>query len=82
MTNEWNQLILTKKSMKVINEQYIKDKCFIKIYKSKDSKYYLIMTKNSKKENYENKKHIVSLDPGVRTFQTCYDPSGFIIEVE
>ena len=80
ITNDWNQLILTKKSMKVINEQYIKDKCFIKIYKSKDSKYYLIMTKNSKKEKYENKKHIVSLDPGVRTFQTCYDPSGFIIE--
>ena len=80
ITNNWCQLSLTKKSMKVINEQYTKDKCFIKIYKSKDSKYYLIMTKNNKKETYENKRHIVSLDPGVRTFQTCYDPSGLIVE--
>ena len=80
ITNTWCQLLLTKKSMKVINEQYTKDKCFIKIYKSKDSKYYLIMTKNNKKETYENKRHIVSLDPGVRTFQTCYDPSGLIVE--
>jgi len=80
ITNNWCQLSLTKKSMKVINEQYTKDKCFIKIYKSKDNKYYLIMTKNNKKETYENKRHIVSLDPGVRTFQTCYDPSGLIVE--
>jgi transposase len=80
ITNTWCQLLLTKKSMKVINDQYIKDKCFFKIYKSKDSKYYLIMTKNIEKETFENKSHIISLDPGVRTFQTCYDPSGIILE--
>jgi len=80
ITNTWCQLLLTPKSMKVINEQYTKDKCFFKIYKSKDSKYYLIMTKNIQKETFANKSHIVSLDPGVRTFQTCYDPSGFILE--
>lgn len=80
ITNNWCQLSLTKKSMKIINEQYTKDKCFFKISKSKDSKYYLIMTKNTKKEKFENKKHIISLDPGVRTFQTCYDPSGIILE--
>jgi len=80
ITNTWCQLLLTKKSMKVINEQYTKDKCFFKIYKSKDSKYYLIMTKNIQKETFENKSHIISLDPGVRTFQTCYDPSGIILE--
>ena len=79
-TNTWCQLLLTKKSMKVINAQYTKDKCFFKIYKSKDGKYYLIMTKNIKKETFENKSHIISLDPGVRTFQTCYDPSGIILE--
>jgi len=80
ITNTWCQLLLTKKNMKIINEQYTKDKCFFKIYKSKDSKYYLIMTKNMQKETFENKSHIISLDPGVRTFQTCYDPSGIIIE--
>ena len=80
ITNTWCQLLLTTKSMKVINEQYTKDKCFFKIYKSKDSKYYLIMTKNIHKETFENKSHIISLDPGVRTFQTCYDPSGIILE--
>ena len=79
-TNNWCKLSLSKRSMKIINEQYTKDKCFFKICKSKNSKYYLIMTKNSQKEKYENKKDIISLDPGVRTFQTCYDPSGLIIE--
>jgi transposase len=79
-TNNWCQLSLSKRSMTIINEQYTKDKCFFKICKSKNSKYYLIMTKNTQKEIYENKKNIISLDPGVRTFQTCYDPSGLIIE--
>ena len=79
-TNNWCKLSLSKKSITIINEQYTKDKCFFKICKSKNSKYYLIMTKNSQKEKYENKKNIISLDPGVRTFQTCYDPTGIIIE--
>lgn len=79
-TNNWCKLSLSKRSITIINEQYTKDKCFFKICKSKNSKYYLIMTKNSQKEKYENKKNIISLDPGVRTFQTCYDPTGIIIE--
>ena len=79
-TNNWCKLSLSKRSITIINEQYTKDKCFFKICKSKNSKYYLIMTKNSQKEKYVNKKNIISLDPGVRTFQTCYDPTGIIIE--
>ena len=79
-TNNWCKLSLSKRSITIINDQYTKDKCFFKICKSKNSKYYLIMTKNSQKEKYENKKNIISLDPGVRTFQTCYDPTGIIIE--
>ena len=50
------------------------------IYKDKCNRVYLILTKNVKKEIYKNRKEIISLDPGVRTFQTCYDPSGIIIE--
>lgn len=39
--------------------------------------YYIVYTFNKKIEPVvENKRHIVSLDPGIRTFQTGYSPSG------
>ena len=78
------ELLLSKKSLNHINEHYKNDKSNIKIYKTKTNKYYLILTRNvinDKKENIQSeRKSIVSLDPGIRTFQTCYDPTGMIIE--
>ena len=44
-----------------------------KISKDKTGKYFLIMPKIiDKEEDIANRKPIISLDPGVRTFQTGY----------
>lgn len=51
------------------------------IIKKENNKWYIIFIK-SKKVKYEKPKYnIVSLDPGVRTFQTFYSPSGICGEL-
>jgi putative transposase len=44
--------------------------------------YYLVLLVDNKKMYPEKTPHnIVSLDPGVRTFQTCYSPSGVALKI-
>lgn len=76
------ELILNTRAIKQINKDYKKDESNFKIYKTKTNKYYLILTKNviNDVQNTSTRKSIISLDPGLRTFQTCYDPTGIIIE--
>ncbi len=47
-----------------------------KIIKEKPDKYYIILTTTRKKVQKTDRKKVVSLDPGVRTFQTFYDTEG------
>ena len=77
------ELITSEKTLTEINNLFKTDESNIKIYKTKTDKYYLILTKNIINDgvNKNNtKKDFISLDPGIRSFQTCYDPSGIIIE--
>lgn len=53
--------------------------CAFDIFKDSDGTYYLIIPFYENKTHIDNDK-IISLDPGVRTFQTGYDPEGKIIE--
>jgi len=74
------KLALKQSDLKLINDKFKNDEFNIRLYRTKAHKYYLILTRNIVKEINDNRNNIVSLDPGVRTFQTCYDPSGLIIE--
>ena len=82
------QAIYGKKSIPLINlskrnYQIIKklELATFKISKDKTDKYFLIMPKIiDKREDIQNRKSIISLDPGVRTFHTGYDPTGLILE--
>jgi len=47
-----------------------------KIIKETKSKYYLCITLERKKKSIKPRYNIVSLDPGIRTFQTYYNPDG------
>ena len=49
-----------------------------KILRDNNQRYYLCLTLDKKTPLPVDKKHVVSLDPGLRTFQTTYDPSGTI----
>lgn len=78
-------LRITEKSLSEIYTLFKDDESNIKICKTKTDKYYLILTRNviNDVETTNNnivKKDFISLDPGIRTFQTCYDPTGIIIE--
>ncbi len=46
----------------------------------KGGKWYLLLLVEQESSPILSKKEIISLDPGIRTFQTCYDPSGNILE--
>jgi len=67
----------TRKRMKKWITKNIKNiECDCKIIRYKPNQYYLLLTK---KQTFKIKKanfNIVSLDPGVRTFQTFYSPDG------
>lgn len=42
--------------------------------------YYLIVNTTIKEKKEKKQKHkIISIDPGVKTFATCYDPDGEIV---
>ena len=61
-----------------------------RIIKTETGEYYICLPRLLKvKSDYENQitrpskiseESIVSIDPGVRTFLTCYDPNGCVIE--
>lgn len=64
-----------KRYLDYIDHTFEKDCLIIQDYEN----YYLIIPKERKnKEKVEAKKGIVSLDPGVRAFQTFYSPDGYI----
>ena len=56
------------------NIEEIESDC--KIIRYKPSQYYLLLTINKKIETNNAPLKSVSLDPGVRTFQTIYSPDG------
>ena len=47
-----------------------------KIMRKRSNRYYLCLTLEKNKTKHETTSNIVSLDPGVRTFQTYYSPNG------
>lgn len=47
-----------------------------KILTEKPGRYYFLFTLEKQKEKFEPEFEVVSLDPGVRTFQTFYSPEG------
>ena len=69
---------LSKKNYEIIKKLEL---ATFKMSKDKTDKYFLIMPKIiDKREDIQNRKPIISLDPGVRTFHTGYDPTGLILE--
>ena len=71
-------ITLSKRNYKIIKKLEIST---FKISKNKTGKYFLIMPKTiDKREDIANRRPIISLDPGVRTFHTGYDPTGLILE--
>ena len=40
--------------------------------------YFILFSKEKKNENIEQKNQIISLDPGIRTFQSFYTPEGIV----
>jgi transposase len=53
---------------------------FFQISKNKINKYYIHILIPSDHKIEQTKNKIISIDPGVRTFATGYDPSGTVIE--
>jgi putative transposase len=71
-------ITLSKRNYQIIKKLELST---FKISKDKTGKYFLIIPKTiDKREDIQNRKPIISLDPGVRTFHTGYDPTGLILE--
>jgi len=51
----------------------------IKIIKTITNKYYLCVPYD-KEVSTNTRENVISIDPGVRTFLTCYDPEGKVVE--
>jgi IS605 OrfB family transposase len=68
---EWNYF--KRKQNKRILESEMKTQSKLQI--TPTGKYYLLLTIKEKKKEYKNmnKQNVVSIDPGIRTFYTCYD---------
>jgi transposase len=67
-------------SSEVIPERLYADSRMIK---TRDNKYFLclVLPIEIKSEEEKPKERILSIDPGVRTFLTGYDPSGYVYEI-
>lgn len=50
------------------------------ISRNSNGHYYVHISYTPKSKKYETANGIVSLDPGVRTFQTCFDTDGNVLE--
>ncbi len=67
----------TRKRMnKWIDKNIHNIECDCKIIRYKPNQYYLLLTKEKKHEIKKATFNTVSLDPGIRTFQTFYSPDG------
>ena len=82
--NLFPSLLKNNKKLKV-KKRYKKYENYISSSDSillKDGKnYYLLFTKEKKKENIiEQKNDIISLDPGIKKFQSFYDTNGYVGE--
>lgn len=52
-----------------------------RLKRTKLGEYYLCIPRNvNVSENQTDKSRILSIDPGVRTFLTCFDPQGRVLE--
>jgi len=51
-----------------------------RLKRTKLGQYFLSLPTKTQKPSISPDSNIVSIDPGVRTFLTCYDPNGNIIE--
>lgn len=70
-----NSFKLTNKTKRWINKKNIIMNGEVTILKENDN-YYICCTFDTKTEEIKKRHHIVSLDPGIRTFQTFYSPDG------
>lgn len=62
----------TRKQLNILESE---EQCQMKIQITPTNKYYLIVPIKKEKEKVEKNRGVVSIDPGVKTFYTCYDHS-------
>ena len=72
------KLRIRNKTKKWIKENMKSIDCNCKIQKMYPNKYYLIVSQKKQKQKQNQKHNVVSLDPGMRTFQTFYSPDGIV----
>ena len=61
---------------KWLNKHINKIECNCKIIRYSPDQYYLLLSIKKEEKYTEAPLNVVSLDPGVRTFQTFYSPDG------
>ena len=73
LLKEDSKLIMKKKDDKIYNNYVPTSDCII----LKDgSKYFILFTKEKEIKKTEQQKEIISLDPGIKKFQSFYTPNG------
>lgn len=77
LLKEHSKLRVNKKYKKY--ENYIPDSDAIILKKGK--KYFILFSKEKKFEKIEKKNDIISLDPGIKRFQSFYTPDGHVGEL-
>jgi putative transposase len=76
--NQNGKKIKVKSGRKINCGQILKNE--LKIQKLKTGEWYLLVPLEINVKNSDNQGGIISLDPGVRTFQTGYSPDGSVFQ--
>ncbi len=75
--------LLKQNSELKVNKKYEKYKNYVPtsdcVIMKNGKQYFILFSKEKEKnEKPEQKNHIISLDPGIRTFQSFYTPDGYV----